>query len=425
MPPALDRIKVGVDALRHGMYVAECDRPWSEIPLMFQGFTVTEDEELEVLRSHCRFVYVDIARSTDEAAKQLETRPAGVEAASQPHRLDTGLEKARRQPSYKRFQARVDAVAPARADALTCIARALEDARLGRGLDVGQARQVIPPLVDQVVNNATAALWLTSLRSHDNYTETHSINVCVLSLAFAMHLGIEDKSTLERLAQGALLHDVGKARIPSRILNKPGPLTAEEWEIVKRHPEEGHRMVADSGDVSDEALEIILLHHERRGGQGYPMGLGGGQVPRHVQIVALANAYDSLTSERPYRAAEQPDQVLQDFYNDAENLFGQDPVERFIRCVGIYPVGSLVELDNDSVGIVVDSPPEDRLRPNVLLVRTPDGEPYEKRVLLNLSVDAERGAAAPARSVRRVLDPAKEEIDVAAIVAFEFGFDLS
>lgn len=427
MTSTLERIKLPVGILRHGLYVAECDRPWDEIPLMFQGFTITTDEELDVLRRHCSFVYVDVRRSHEEALESLTTtQPDGAGSGEMQGRSDPGKDIGEtRHPSPERFRAHVEAAGEARAGAHEFIAQAFQDARLGHGLDTGAAREVIPGLVDQMTGNATAALWLTSLRGRDSYTEVHSINVCVLSLAFAMNLGVEDRAKLERIALGALLHDVGKIRIPPNILNKPGPLTAEEWELVKTHPEQGHQIVADSADMPQEALEIILLHHERRGGQGYPMGLSGGQLPQHVQIVALANAYDSLTSARPYRSPEQPDKVLQDFYNDADDLFGRDPVERFIRCVGIYPVGSLVELDNGAVGVVVGSPPDDRLRPTVLLVRTPDGELYEKRVLLNLSADADGGTAAPARAVRRVLDPVEEEIDVAAIVAFEFGFDLS
>lgn len=427
MPSTIERIRLPVELLRHGLYVAECDRPWDEIPLMFQGFTITTDEELDVLRRHCRFVFVDVRRSRDEALDSLsKTDPAEVAGGSSPGRSDPGQDiGSGRRPSPERFRANVEAAGEVRAEAHEFIARAFRDARLGQGLDTGAAREVIPALVEQITDNATAALWLTSLRGRDSYTEVHSINVCVLSLAFAMNLGVEDRAKLERIALGALLHDVGKVKIPAEILNKSGPLTAEEWEVVKTHPEKGHKIVAESADVPQEALEIILLHHERRGGQGYPMGLRGGQLPQHVQVVALANAYDSLTSARPYRPAEQPDKVLQDFYNDAEDLFGRDPVERFIRCVGIYPVGSLVELDNGAVGVVVGSPPDDRLRPTVLLVRTPDGELYDKRVLLNLAADAEDGAAAPARAVRRVLDPVEEEIDVAGIVAFEFGFDLS
>lgn len=427
MSSSIERIRLPVELLRHGLYVAECDRPWDEIPLMFQGFTISTDEEVDILRRHCRSVYVDIRRSREDAVETLpDAIPAAVDSAESSGRSDPGKDIGNtRRPSPERFRAHVEAAGEARGEAHEFITRAFQDARLGHGLDTGAAREVIPGLVDQMTGNATAALWLTSLRGRDTYTEVHSINVCVLSLAFAMNLGLEDRAKLERIALGALLHDVGKMKIPAGILNKPGPLTAEEWEVVKTHPEKGHEIVAESADVPQEALEIILLHHERRGGQGYPMGLRGGQLPQHVQIVALANAYDSLTSARPYRPPEQPDKVLQDFYNEAEDLFGRDPVERFIRCVGIYPVGSLVELDNGAVGVVVGSPPDDRLRPTVLLVRTPDGELYDKRVLLNLAADAEGGTAAPARAVRRVLDPAEEEIDVAGIVAFEFGFDLS
>jgi hypothetical protein len=137
----------------------------------------------------------------------------------------------------------------------------------------------------------------------------------------------------------------------------------------------------------------------------------------------LANAYDSLTSERPYRAAMAADKALQQLYNGAGGTFGDRLVQEFIRCVGIYPAGSLVELDNGAAGVVLGSRPDARIQPTVLLVRTPDGEYYRKRVVLNLAAEAGSEGPAPARHIRRALNPSEEDIDVAGIVAIEFGLD--
>lgn len=225
------------------------------------------------------------------------------------------------------------------------------------------------------------------------------------------------------------MHDVGKVYLPVELVNRAGPLTEEEWDLVKRHPTDGYRILCDSGKVPRGALQIVSMHHERRDGRGYPRGLTRGDLPNYVLVAALINRYHALTSPRPYRGAAAPDRVLQSFYNDAGNLYGRRTVEALIRCVGIYPMGSLVGLDNGALGVIVSSRPNTRLRPTVQLVRTPDGESYQKTVLLNLAAVAESreraNDAVPVRRVRRVRSPAESGIDPGAVIADSFGVQIA
>ncbi len=187
-------------------------------------------------------------------------------------------------------------------------------------------------------------------------------------------------------------------------------------------------MLAESGDFPRPVLNIAAMHHERRDGQGYPSGLRQDDLPDYVLVTALINRYQSLTSLRPYREGIEPDRVLRSFYANADSLYGSRPVEAFIRCVGIYPVGSVVELDNGALAVVVSSRPNTRLRPCVQLVRTPDGERYDQVALLNLAAEAEkwekRHAAGLVRHVRRVRSPAETGIDPGAVIAESFGLTL-
>ena len=241
----------------------------------------------------------------------------------------------------------------------------------------------------------------------------------MLMLAFGVHHRFE-RSELERFAMGALLIDLGMTRMPGEILNKAGALTEEEWKIMRTHPQAGAEIVKATGYVPRETMDIIELHHERLDGSGYPYGLQGARIPLHARLAGLFDTYDAMTSPRVYQDAMPPDRVLQYLLNEADYTFGVTPVQQFIRCVGLYPIGSLVELDNGAAAVVVSSRPEARVRPTVLLVRTPDGDFYDKRVLLNLAADPEaRGPTA--RTVRRVLDPVAEGIDVPAIIEFECG----
>lgn len=420
-------VAVSVQDLCHGLYVAEPDRPWTEVPLPFQGQVIASGEDLDVLQRHCEFVYVERERSEAAALDALDRARAdrgagdsgdwGGRETGEPPDITSAL-AGRGTPDRERFARAVQAAADDRSAAREVLDRALEDARLGRSIDTADAQEAVGQLAVEVSDNASASMWLTSLRDKDELATVHSINVCVLALAFGRFLGFPHER-LQRLGMGALLHDVGKVRLPDSILHKADALTAAEWQQVKRHPDDGCDIVGASEGVPEEVLTLIRNHHERIGGQGYPRGLRGREIPIDARIIALTNAYDAHTSDRIYRIGRPPDEVLQAFYNEADHLFGPKLTQAFIRCVGIFPVGSLVELDNAALGIVVGSEPSARLAPTVLLVRTPDGEYYDKRVLLNLALDRADGGSG--RFVRRTLNPAHYDIDVAGIVAMEFG----
>lgn len=420
-------MRVPVGLLCKGLYVSQPDRPWTEIPLMFQGLYIRTDEEIEILRSHCSVVYVDTDRSSGSAIEQVrrDTAPAATAEPSAPADRPGGARDVfgeSRHPDGRQFRALLHRTYERRQRVRDFVDHVLGDAKQGRGLDLGAADELIDGLVDVIGDNASAALWLANMKSRDRYTTFHSVNVCLLSLAFAVHLGYES-GDLQRIGLGALLHDIGKVRTPPAILDKAGPLTDAEFDIVKLHPQDGHDIAVEAGGFPGQALEIILLHHERLDGTGYPHGLPGTRIPLHVRIVGLVDAYEAMTSPRSFRDAIPADKALQTLYNEADDRFGARVVQEFIRCVGVYPVGSLVELDNGALAVVLASRPDARVHPTVLLVRTPDGDLYEKRLLVNLAAD-DQSPAAP-RSIRRVVNPLIEDIDVAGIIAVEFGLDMT
>ena len=181
------------------------------------------------------------------------------------------------------------------------------------------------------------------------------------------------KETLEEVGLGALLHDMGKMRTPVTILDKPGRPHGRRV----RHPQEtsGGRLpdAAQTGRLPRLALEIVQLHHERIGGEGYPIGLKGEEIPLHVRVVALAEVYDDITSDRVYHDGIPAANCLNMMFHWAPRDFGEDLMQEFIRCIGIYPIGSLVELNTGALGIVMSSNPDSRLKPVVMLVRDREG----------------------------------------------------
>lgn len=419
----LTRVPVGM--LRYGLYVAELDRPWREVPVMFQGFEIRTEDELKVLRQHCNFAYIEAARSREDAyaALEVEIREPGAEGSAKPGQTDiAAVFGSARQPEKRLFAERLQSAAAGRAQALDYLDQALRDARLGRTLNSRYARAVVEDMTAQVTGNASAMMWLTNLKSKDEYSTVHSLNVCVLTLAFGLCLGLRNQQ-LEDIGLGALLHDVGKVKQPPELLRKKSPLNADDWEWVRRHPDEGCAVLSNSNDLPREVLDIVQMHHERIDGQGFPRGLKGEEIPYHARIVGLVNLYDSLTTERPYRPGRTADEVLQELYAERDKTFGAELVQEFIQCIGVYPIGSLVELDNGALGVVVGSTPTSRLKPTVLLVCTPSGEYYEKRLLLNLAAEPDVDGGPTTRYIRRVVDPAHYDIDVSALVAFEFGVD--
>lgn len=423
-----------VDLLRPGLYVDSLDRPWVETPFPFQGFRIAGDDEIASLRRYCRRVFINLERSEAAAARAIReiVGPArAAPAAAAPDHRHSGPDAASRSaagvlfgavphPRRSDFARLVHAAHARREDARRAIEGVFRQAHRENRVDVAASDRAVDGLASLLADDPSAALWLMHLRRHEAYAGTHAVNACVLALTFGAHLGMSDDA-LRRLGLGTLVMDVGKIRLPQSLLAKKGAYTAEEFDRMTRHVEFGSELLRTSGDVPDEVLEIVRLHHERRGSQGYPRGLGGDQIPRQALIAGLVDSYDAMVSPRPYRPARRPDEALHTLYGNAPVTFGTELVEEFIRCLGSFPVGTLVELDHGETAVVVGSRPGSGLWPTVLLLRTPDGQPYRKRLLVNLARAGEPGSQVAARHVRRTLDPREANVDLRKLVAREFG----
>ncbi|HEX6958184.1 MAG TPA: HD-GYP domain-containing protein [Ferrovibrio sp.] len=410
------RIKLDVEQIRVGMYIAALDRPWLESPFLFQGFLVETEDDLETLRKHCNYVFIDDVKSrdSDEVRRLIDAVGTTADATG---KTDRQTAERVQQGSADSFRSNLRHATQSFRKSTDGVIRFFNDMRLGKSVETEDAKAIVSELVTTISSNVNTALWLTNLRTQHEATAAHCLNTSILALAFARHLGYPLEQ-LQEVGMGALLHDLGIARVPNAVLNKPGNLTEDEFEIVKKHPRDGYHVLKLTREIPAPALDIVLHHHERVNGSGYPDGLKDDEIREPVRIVAIADMYDSMTTERVYRKAMTPQDALTAMHKRAESDFGKRLMEEFIKCVGIYPIGSLVLLDTGALGVVVSSNPDARLKPLILLVRDEDGRNVFPRKLVNLAtVSGQRSAQA--WTVSRVVAPADYGIDIASIAAEE------
>jgi HD-GYP domain-containing protein (c-di-GMP phosphodiesterase class II) len=246
----------------------------------------------------------------------------------------------------------------------------MADVRKGKDVDYHDAEPVVDGFIESVFRNESAAATLFKLRTFDEYSYTHCINVSVLAIILGKYLGL-DKDNLRLLGLSGLFHDVGKARIPEDILNKPAGLTPREMDIIKTHPLESYKIISSTDGPARDILRGAVEHHERFDGTGYPRGLAGGDIGIFGRIISIVDVYDALTSRRCYKPPMPTAKALSLMYQWRDSTFAPNSIEHFIKCIGVYPVGSFVRLSSGEYAIVTDSNPTNASRPTVKILFTP------------------------------------------------------
>ncbi len=292
-------------------------------------------------------------------------------------------------------------------DALDHVKDFVDDVRKGTDIDCRKAMPLVENFIESVFRNETAAITLFKLRGFDEYTYTHSINVSLLAILLGKHLGL-DKPALLKLGLAGMYHDVGKARIPEAILNKPGKLTEAEFQVMKGHPLEGYKLMAGQKDLDPEILRAVVEHHERADGTGYPRALTGEAIGRFSRIVAVVDVYDALTSRRVYKDAMTPAKALGMMYQWRDKDFTPHAIESFIRCIGVFPVGSFVKLSGGEFGIVASVNPLRPTKPEIKVVMDAKMRPQIPRTLDLLELEG----TGQAQDIAQVLNPSEYKIDL-------------
>jgi HD-GYP domain-containing protein (c-di-GMP phosphodiesterase class II) len=412
------RIKIDAASLVPGMFVAQLDRPWLETPFLFQGFEVREIAEVNQLRYYCQHVYVDPARSSlgateieallrpRKAVAQLEVLQEGsgrrtnlVSQVSRPSlaqriaRLIASLDPSGtlndRMSGIRTYRnkAPITQEAPkakaAYRAAVQTVNTVLEHVQAGRGVDVENVQNAVSPVIDSVMRNPDAMVWLVTLQKKDEYSYHHSIASSVWAVVLGRHLGFDSKS-LETLAIGGMLLDVGKARLPPELLQKEGDLSAYEVNLLRQHVDYSMDMVSKTPGIGREVLDMIEYHHERFDGSGYPKGVVGSDIPVYGRISGLVDCYDAMITARVYAPAMSTYDAIRELNVQSGVLFQRELVEQFVQAMGMFPTGSLVELNSGEVGIVIEQNRVRRLRPKVMILLDANKEPLNKHKTVDL-----------------------------------------
>lgn len=434
------RIKVDTANVEMGMFVAQLDRSWLETPFIERGFVVSKKDELALLRKFCTHVYVDVERSslpekriraaheqagslTDPFTETFIRHRRELRSANKTRGFLGVLRKmnpvGRSRDSGGRGEGldssvatRAEAPQAAAAFGIACeqMRAILAGVKKGGRVDIDMMKAAVGPMVDSVTRNPDALAWYGALRKREEGAFQYTLTTAIWALILGRHLGFE-RHRLENLAVGGLLLDIGNIRIPGSVGMKDGPLTEDEHEIIRAHVEHGLKIINKSSTFSDDVVDMVRCHHERFDGSGYPNGLAGTDIPVYGRIAGVIDCYDAIISSKPYRGPKCAYDAVRELNQLAGRQFQAEVVEQFIQALGMFPTGSLVELNSGEVAIVIEQNRERRLRPNLLMILDENKQPLRASKILALSKVPETGDSRKARWVVGGYDAGTFDID--------------
>jgi len=389
---------IEVEFLKLGIYVTDLDRPWLGTPFLLQGFLIEEEEQIALLQQLCRIVYVDRRRSIgDQYASVVREREIRrpmapetsivVDGASGGASLDGEfLSVARRLRKRSAPSASPRKRPPAHESGLEAellysapiiddVHRTLESIRQGTdsegNLDLTRVCGLVEEMAAGVERNPDAMLWLTRLKITDQYSYDHAVDVSVHLMVFGRFLGL-GRAAIEELGQAGLMQDIGKMQIDPEILGKASALTDEEYLEVQSHVASSLELLVGQHAFSASVLNIIAAHHERFDGSGYPRSLGGEHLTLHAELAGLIDTYCAMTRHRVFSDAVSSQKALEMLSRMRGVKFREAVVDQFVQCIGLYPIGTLVELNTGEVAVVIQQNQVRRMKPRLLILLAED-----------------------------------------------------
>ena len=355
--------KINVSQLVVGMHIKEFCGSWMEHPFWRTAFVISDPADIKsILASSIKEVWIDNTKGLDvapgESAVSEEESEAKVDAELD---IEAQDDSATAQVPVTVELARAVKIC---AQAKRAVISMFDEARMGKAVDTNSAKKLVEEISNSVSRNPGALISLARLKTADDYTYMHSVAVCALMVALSKQLRLDEAQTRSAGIAG-LLHDLGKALMPMDVLNKPGKLTDEEFSIIKKHPEAGHQLLLGSTGADEIALDVVLHHHEKTDGSGYPKHFKASEISLFAKMGAVCDVYDAITSNRPYKAGWDPAESLRKMAEWCTGHFDPRIFQAFVKSLGIYPIGSLVKLSSGRLGIVIDQAPDSLLKPRI------------------------------------------------------------
>lgn len=399
--------RIPIAALKVGMYISDLNNDWIPHNTQRKKGVIKREETIEkIRRMGVQYVYIDVEKGLD--AQDAET------AQEVDQRNEQALQNAGEQrPGIQHKVALTEEIVIAQrihSQAQGLVGSFMNNVKMGAAIDIAPIHQLADELQNSVLRNANALSCLGRIREKDNYLLEHSVNLSVLMSLFGNYRHLP-ADVLHQTVVGALLHDLGKILTPDDILHKPGRLTAEEFEVMKLHARHSRDILASTEGIGEIAVITAAQHHEKLDGSGYPEGLKGEEITEYGRMVAITDVYDAITSDRVYHKGMTPSQGLKKLLEWSGDHLDPELVKQFIRCIGLYPVGSLVLLESGRLGVVVETNDQDQRLPVVRVM-------YHTRFRLPITVESiDLSRAGNQDRIVRAVDPEDYKLDVRKFLA--------
>lgn len=380
--------KVSVQQLQPGMFIHDMNCGWMEHPFMTGTLKVKSDKEIEKIAGNgIREVYIDTAKGLDVIDAPTETEVK----ASITREMEIIAEKAKpvESASLHDEMARSQKV---HGEANKIIHSLMQDVRLGKQIELEQVDPIVGRMSESILRNQDALLSLCRIKQKDNYTFLHSVSIGALMMSFARAVNLSPEE-MRLVGIGGMLHDIGKMKVPDEILNKPGKLTDEEFDIMRSHVVYSRDILSDTPGIAQASLDVAAQHHERFDGSGYPLKLKGPEMSIYGQMASIVDVYDAITSDRCYHKGMEPTVALRKMFEWSKFHFNPELVHTFVRSIGIYPVGTLVMLESSRIGIVIEQREASLAQPLVRVVFNAKKDFYIKPEDVDLSKPLGKGGA--------------------------------
>ena len=367
-----------------GMFVAGLDRPWVESPFAFQGFVIKSQSDIDLIQRSCDFVYVDVDQSicptaiTGGAVHEVNKNKKSELTLDDITHHNTVSERSPTHEEFKRALLAYNALERTFNHVVT-------DIQQGNSLKLQLISKTVVPLITSIQQNPDAMLQILMLDSRQSTLASDAITTAFLATAIGNRIGVQNKQLLQ-LAVGGLLYDVGKLSLPKELLDQPRKFTPAEYKVVKSHVSSGVDIIKNAMGSQPAILTMVQHHHERYNGSGYPTGMSEQNIPVFARIASIVDCFNAITSHRPHAPAMSPYHAALKIHEWSEVDFDPQLVEQLVQVVGVYPIGSPVELSNGEIAVVVAHNKSQRLRPVVAVLLDKDKQHLQKPWIVDLGI---------------------------------------